>query len=350
MKRDFSAIRRIIAGTTGLVFGTIADGYALVRSGTSIVGLVISTARLASALPKTDSTYGLLDNFSTGGLSTFGDGSDGDGDIAGNTTLTREMYYNDLTIRSTGVLSPAGFRIFVRGVLTIEAGGVIQDDGTSATTSTGGSGLGARGTLNSDSGAGGNGRNTTGNGSGGANPTSQIFNNTSTPNGGGGGDATGGNVGGAASNVTIRTAVGGSIKNLTSASLGHCAAGNGVFQPGGGGGGGGAGGCNVGTGTAVSGGGGGGGGSVCITCRVLNSAGVIRANGGNGAAASGITGNGVAGGGGGGGGGWVSIVAGLVLAQGTVQASGGTGGAGGGTGGLSGANGSSGYTQVISMV
>lgn len=350
MKRDFSAIRRIIAGTTGLVFGTITDGYALVRSGTTIVGQTISTSRTASVIPKTDSTYGLLDNFSTGGLATFGDGSDGPGDIAGTTTLTREMYYSTLVVRSTGTLVTAGYRVYVQGLLTIEAGGVIHDDGNAGSTSTGGAALAARGTLNSDSGAGGNGRNTTGNGSGGGNPTAQFFNNTAVPNGGPGGNATGGNNGGGAGVVTVRSAAGGSIRHHITAILGHCAAGNGIFQPGSGGAGGGGGGCNVGTGTAVSGGGGSGGGSVCIACRVLNSAGTIRANGGAGAAASGITGDGVAGGGGGGGGGWVSIVAGLVLAQGTVQAAGGAPGAGGGTGGVAGTSGVAGYTQILTML
>lgn len=349
MNRDFSAIRRIIASGVGLVFGAISDGQALIRSGTSIIGQAISTARATSVLPKTDSTYGLLDNFSTGGLANFGDGSDGDGDITVNTTLSREMYYDDLTVRSGVTLSTAGYRVYVRGVLTIEATGVIADDGNAGSTSTGGSALTARGTLNSDSGAGGNGRNTTGNGSGGGNPTAQVFNNTATPHGGAGGNATGGNNGGTGGTVTVRSATGGSIKNAVAASLGHCQGGNGIFQPGAGGAGGGGGGANVGTGTAVSGGGGSGGGSVCITTRILNSAGTIRANGGAGANAS-VTGDGVAGGGGGGGGGWVSIVAGLVLAQGTVQANGGTGGNGAGTGGNNGATGSNGYTQVISMV
>lgn len=349
MKRDFSGIYRVIASGVGLVFGAISDGQALIRSGTSIVGQTISTSRTASVIPKTDSTYGLLDNFTTGGLATFGDGSDGPGDIGGSTTLTREMYYSTLTIRSTGTLITAGYRVYVQGLLTIEAGGVIHDDGNAGSGLTGGAALGARGTLNSDSGAGGNGRNTTGNGSGGGNPTAQFFNNTAVPNGGPGGNATGGNNGGAAGVVTVRSAAGGSIRHHITAILGHCAAGNGIFQPGCGGAGGGGGGANVGTGTATSGGGGSGGGSVCIGCRVLNSAGTIRANGGAGAAGS-VTGDGVAGGGGGGGGGWVSVVAGLVLAQGTVQAAGGAGGAGAGTGGVTGTSGVAGYTQVLTMV
>lgn len=44
----------------------------------------------------------------------FGDASDGDVTIAaGTTTLTRDMYYNDLQIDSGGVLQPNGYKIFV---------------------------------------------------------------------------------------------------------------------------------------------------------------------------------------------------------------------------------------------
>jgi len=34
----------------------------------------------------------------------FGDGSDGDVTITGDTTLTRDMYYHNLTINATGNL------------------------------------------------------------------------------------------------------------------------------------------------------------------------------------------------------------------------------------------------------
>ena len=46
----------------------------------------------------------------------FGDGSDGDVTISSPTTLTRDMFYNNLTVNST--LSTDGFRIFVKGILS----------------------------------------------------------------------------------------------------------------------------------------------------------------------------------------------------------------------------------------
>ena len=55
----------------------------------------------------------------------FGHGIDGDLTVSGTTTLTRNSFYNNLTITSTGVLKPAGWRIYVLGTLTIDSGGTM---------------------------------------------------------------------------------------------------------------------------------------------------------------------------------------------------------------------------------
>ena len=57
----------------------------------------------------------LLDRL--GGEEVYGFGQDGDVTIAANTTLTRDMYYNDLTINSSCTLDTNGYRVFVRGTL-----------------------------------------------------------------------------------------------------------------------------------------------------------------------------------------------------------------------------------------
>lgn len=49
---------------------------------------------------------------------TFGNGSDGNVTISGTVTLTRDMYYNDLTIPGGTTLNPNGFRVFVKGILS----------------------------------------------------------------------------------------------------------------------------------------------------------------------------------------------------------------------------------------
>jgi hypothetical protein len=53
-----------------------------------------------------------------GGLFVYGSGADGDVTISVNTTLTRDMQYNNLTINSGINLDPAGYRIFVKDTLT----------------------------------------------------------------------------------------------------------------------------------------------------------------------------------------------------------------------------------------
>lgn len=79
----------------------------------------------------------------------FGDGSDGDVVISSNTSLTRDMYYNNLTIDLGFTLNPEGFRIYVKG--TFENNGTVASNG-----GTGGNGAaGGDVTVQSTAGAGG---------------------------------------------------------------------------------------------------------------------------------------------------------------------------------------------------
>lgn len=65
----------------------------------------------------------------------FGSGIDGDVTISSNTNLTRDMYYNNLTINSGITLNPNGYRIFVKETLTnngeIQRNGNTGEDGSS---------------------------------------------------------------------------------------------------------------------------------------------------------------------------------------------------------------------------
>ena len=68
----------------------------------------------------------------------FGDGSDGTATISSNTALTADAFYDDLTINSSIILDTAGYRLFVKGTLTVN--GTIQrtpnagGNGTNGTT------------------------------------------------------------------------------------------------------------------------------------------------------------------------------------------------------------------------
>lgn len=282
-----------------------------------------------------------------------GDGSDGNVTIAsGTTTLTRDMFYNTLTVNGTGILQTNGYRVFVKGTLTIDntSGAVIRNNGTVGTVGsnqaggTGGAGGGGgaggvsgslpAGTAGSAGGAGANdGSNTGSNGTAGINTTHTI-NTTAGVAGGNGGTAGAPGSGGAGGTV-------GAITNLprnsfstyylmdftsTTAFIQF------TVNAGGGGGGGGSSNGSTGSGAGGGGGGGGGGGIVWIACKTLaiTGTGAIQANGGNGGnGGNGAGGKGGGGGGAGGTGGAVIAIYHLKSGTGTMVASGGSGGSAG---------------------
>ena len=67
-------------------------------------------------------------------LKLFGNGADGNVVISTNQTISRDMYYNDLTVNNGITLFTNGFKIFVKGTLA-NSGTVGMPSGTSQTTS-----------------------------------------------------------------------------------------------------------------------------------------------------------------------------------------------------------------------
>src|SRR3990172_2562439 len=65
----------------------------------------------------------------------FGSGSDGDVTISGDTTITRAMYYNNLTVDSGFNLITANNKIYVKGTCTIN--GTIHQNGNNGSNATG---------------------------------------------------------------------------------------------------------------------------------------------------------------------------------------------------------------------
>lgn len=107
--------------------------------------------------------------------SIWGSGSDGDVNVTGSTTLTRDADYANLTIGSAGTLFTLGFVVRVKGMLTIASGGKITDLGASAkaganraiTDTVGGSGGAGTNSLSTGSVLGGANGGSGGDGSGG---------------------------------------------------------------------------------------------------------------------------------------------------------------------------------------
>ncbi|MDD5527780.1 MAG: hypothetical protein PHO56_02270 [Patescibacteria group bacterium] len=352
-------------GTIGIVPGT----------NLILVGIAISATEL------------LIIKINTpGDKDFFGDGSDGDVTISGNTTLSRDMYYNNLTINNGVWLNPAGFKIFVRNKLTnngtIKSNGGDAGGGGNGTSANPGSGSpgGTAGTAGAAAhgdaslkgskpgqpgGVGGSGGYAGSNGSAAAAPgngvqetnsLSPVAGASSGPGGQGGGSTS--NSGGGYSSSTSGSAaaapnIGVRCKAMiqrfleaADAVLSSFSRYAGSSSAGGGGGGGGGAGTNGQGSYAASGGGGGGsggnGGNIFIAAYILINNGTIQANGGAGGnggnGGNGYSdGNGAGGGGGGGAGGSGGLIYlsyWLISTLGTVQALGGTKGLKGSKGSL----------------
>ncbi|RKX72457.1 hypothetical protein DRP43_00735 [candidate division TA06 bacterium] len=287
----------------------------------------------------------------------FGDGSDGDVVISTDTTLTRDMYYNNLTINS-GTLYTNGYRIWVKG--TLSGDGIIDNSGGNggnggnavSTSLDGTAGSGGEGTPTGtltgspSGGAGGSGVGATG--ISGINEDPSIgVNGSSGGNGGWGGGGSGG-AGGTATAENfipkekdlILTVSDSGIEKSRFCNV--CFYGNTSgesLSPSAGSGGGGSGGVtyvnSVRNGGAGGGGGAGGtGGNVEIIAKTINGTFTIDATGGNG----GNGGNGYKQGGGGGGGAGgaggniLLIYSDISGFTGTLDVSGGVGGTGGANG------------------
>jgi len=254
----------------------------------------------------------------------YGDLSDGSVTISTNTTLTRDMFYNDLTVNAGIRLNTDGFRVFVRGALTNHGyisnnggdGGSIYDG-----TSPGGSSSGRWTVGGVFLTTGGDGYHSV-LGDGGAGGIGSSINVTLGGSGGSGGRCVGypGGAGGWADPPMPHQ---GSVREAVAATRGMLQ--DNSFIGGGGGGGGGGSLCYGAGGSG--GGGGGGGGVVVLIAKYISNDGVIEANGGAGGDGRDGYFNGSSGGGGGGGGGVVIIVTPSTVA-GTVQALGGAGGSG----------------------
>lgn len=313
-----------VTGLQGALDGKAASSHT--HSASAIVSGIVAPARVPGKVPVSS-------------------GSDGDVTISGSVTLTRDMYYNNLTLATGGVLNPAGYRIFVAGTLA-QTGGKISGSGNPGTNSTGQSGGAAGAALAAGTlgpgGAGGAGvAGLVGNPAttGGASPGGSV-----DYLGGRGGSATDGGRGGDAATKTGGTpgALGtfqqGLLPEFLQTTLlsrsetAHNFARGGL---GGGGGGGGAG-NSVGSNGGGSGGGGGGARIILVFANIVDvsaASGVlieaIGGAGGNGAVIWENCGGG--GGGAGGGGGYIGLYCNSVIGSlsNAIDVSGGAGGAGG---------------------
>jgi len=297
----------------------------------------------------------------------FGDGSDGDVVVSTEIDLTRDMFYNNLTVEEGGIINTKSFRIFVKDQFIKKPGGILRNNGNDgedgkdgdATNNNLNTGGAAGATVASGSlpggiasGAGGKGAEGATAGTAGSDADKSL--GAAGSGGGGGGNALSGETGqyggsGGSQTGTLYNI----LKSFSSAyylidtlpsivSL--------TISAGSGGGGGG--GCSV---SADRAGGGGGAGSpagmiwIAANRMFIEGENEIQCNGGAGGAGGDAIGASSAGGGGGGAGGSggvIILIYGDKTGTGTLSVAGGAGGDGGSgvAGGYDGSPGSVGQT------
>jgi len=243
----------------------------------------------------------------------YGDGSDGDVTISANTSLSRNTFYNNLTVEAGWRLNTNSWLLCVKDNTDIAATGVIScnggdgGDGTGAVQGAAGASTNSTGSLgySAPGGIGGAPGGSVGS-QGGSHANGWITRPaTSCIGGHGGRGGGGGNTGGTGGTIaqTNTPATGGDIHSMVGLLTGRCYApgSNGVIWRSGSGGGGG-GGSPSGGANGAGGGGGGGGGLMLFRTRTISGAGHVTANGGNGGDGYNAPPDGTGGGGGGGGG------------------------------------------------
>jgi hypothetical protein len=330
---DYAALGNAITALTGEVVASGPGSASSVVSNAAVLGKVLTG--LSQGTGTVQATDTLLQAFgklmNKGNIGFYPSATDGNATIASDTTLLRDMYYDNLTINFGATLYTNGFRIFAK--TAIINNGVIDRSGLNASGTAATSGL-ISGTTSAGT-AGGAG----GAAAGAAGGTSA----TSLGGSGGAGGLGSGGAGGAAGTNTLNTAAAGGVetfqnvdraregRNLTAA----------VITGGAGGGGGG------GDGTA-GGAGGGGGGIIVIMSPSITGTGAINAKGGNGASPAGFTTG--RGGGGGAGGGVIACISenDVTATSLTLSVAGGLGASGAGTG-VTGSNGGVGRIYYVRL-
>jgi hypothetical protein len=270
-----------------------------------------------------------------------GDGSDG-AVIETTRSLSRDMYYTNLTVPGGVVLTTNGYRIFCTGTLTLA--GAIRWNGGAGVAGLGNGGGGAGAGITDQYTGGTSGGPGPGGLAGAGSPGTAVSGVVPTnfrPGVGGAGGAGAAGAGGAGGGFSVLAAANGSLNYLIPAVACRVGGLNNVITGGACGGGGGGGGSLNGAG---GGGGAGGGYVVVVAGAIVDQGGTIEARGGNGG--DGYNAGLATGGGGGGGGGYVVVAIGSGQFPAGISAAGGAGGAAF-NGGVAGTAGGAGRTILL---
>ncbi len=148
-------------------------------------------------------------------LAFYGDGSDGNlAAGAGVTTLGKDTYYNNVTLNATDTIATAGYRLFIKGTLTMANGAIIRNNGGVGADGVGGAGGAAGIAAPSGTVLGGSAAGAGGSLAAGAVGTVLADSLGGSGGGGGAGGVNGGGIGGVA---TVPAATDGGVRNLPNA-------------------------------------------------------------------------------------------------------------------------------------
>jgi hypothetical protein len=140
----------LTAGATYYVSNTAGEISDTAGTIKQVVGVALSSTRILLTLPNPQTVSSREKDALSGGgdlgtpsgankfqtkkgvasIGAFGDGSDGDVTISTGTTITRDMYYNDLIVNDTLITN--GYRVFVAGTLS-GTGTIKAADGNNGT-------------------------------------------------------------------------------------------------------------------------------------------------------------------------------------------------------------------------
>lgn len=115
---------RYVANGGSDTFANLVAANSIISAGKTVTATDVPDSRLG------DGTTHWLDLASSFATGLFGDGSDSDVTIAGTVTLTRDMYYRNLTVPVSTELKTAGYAVFVQNTLTWA--GTISTNGNNA--------------------------------------------------------------------------------------------------------------------------------------------------------------------------------------------------------------------------
>jgi hypothetical protein len=294
----------------GVVASGTIDSTFLLNGNYSLGSTTVQSLTSASTTLNGTTTVNGATTFNSsviGAQNYFGNGFDGSSTISATTTLTRDMYYTNLTVNAQ--LNTGGYKIFVNGTLTGNTSGIIKSPTPSAASGQTGAVSSTVGDFSNLPGGSGGANSNCNNGSGspssgGASPNASH--SLSTTGGAGAAGASETN-GGASGSVTTSTNFLAGLNYNQYSSVGtfnlfDVAAQNYIADNMGTGGGGGGGGASSSGGStlAVGGGGGASGFPIFIVARIWAGTFSIIGLGGNGAAYTPQAGCNAAGGGGGG--------------------------------------------------